>query len=586
MGCARGFQQIILRHKPGVSRITARVIPHSSRDEAVKTSMRAYHRELKNFEQLPEVIQEVTKLMQIRPGVSEGPAFAADVLRIEYEGNTGLHLTVVDLPGLISVANDEQTDEDVALVSNLVDNYLESSRTIILAVVQASNDIANQAIIQRARKFDKAGQRTVGIITKPDLINRGTEARIALLAKNEDTTKLKLGFFLLKNPNPVQLNAGISQDARKKDELDFFATSPWREYGLDKTRLGVDALREFLQELLEIHIEKELPKVRKEIQALLARKERDMANMGDERSTVAHIRMFLTRLSMKFHSLAQAALDGNYHSTDSDFFVSNDDSAHARLRAELHKLNGNFSTYMRVNGQKRKIRAQSEPDSDASSDEEPNAEEDQVLVTKKEWNEWVKEVYYRTRGRELPGNYNHVLLSELYHEQSSRWPKIAEDHLESVFSTTVNFIDIVFDSVITEAIVRDSVREIVLEKLEFNKQGAAEELKRLVEDEKRQPITYNHYYTDTIQNARKDSAKIAIQKAMDRVVQYDLHGKLHVSNTPVDTGKFLASLQNRVLVDMDDQACSEAKAGMEAYYKACIPHSHYGIRVMLTWNVL
>lgn len=72
--------------------------------------------------------------------MNEGPAFAADVLRIEVVGNTGLHLTVVDLPGLIAVENDEQTEEDIALVDTLVDAYLKSSRTIILAVVQANSN--------------------------------------------------------------------------------------------------------------------------------------------------------------------------------------------------------------------------------------------------------------------------------------------------------------------------------------------------------------------------------------------------------------------------------------------------------------
>ena len=66
----------------------------------------------------------------------------------------GLHLTVVDLPGLISVANDEQTEDDVRTVQDLVDSYVANPRTIILAVVQANNDIANQGIIQKSRRFD------------------------------------------------------------------------------------------------------------------------------------------------------------------------------------------------------------------------------------------------------------------------------------------------------------------------------------------------------------------------------------------------------------------------------------------------
>jgi hypothetical protein len=132
-----------------------------------------------------------------------GPAFGQDVLRIKFCGNTGLNLTIVDLPGIIQVPNDEQDDNDVDIVHALVDSYVSNPRTIILAVVQAGNDISNQSIIKKSKKFDKGGERTIGVVTKPDLINEGTQARIAALSRNEDTTKLKLGFFMVKNPSPT-----------------------------------------------------------------------------------------------------------------------------------------------------------------------------------------------------------------------------------------------------------------------------------------------------------------------------------------------------------------------------------------------
>ena len=107
----------------------------------------------------------------------KGPTFTQDVLRIEVTGSVGLHLMVVDLPGLIAVRNEEQTDHDGQIVQNMVDSYLTNTRTIILAVVQANNDIASQGIIQRSRRFDPADERTVGIITKPDLINKMQTAK-------------------------------------------------------------------------------------------------------------------------------------------------------------------------------------------------------------------------------------------------------------------------------------------------------------------------------------------------------------------------------------------------------------------------
>ena len=51
----------------------------------------------------------------------------------------------------------------------------------------------------------------------------------------------------------------------------------------------------------------------------------------------------------------------------------------------------------------------------------------------------------------------------------------------------------------------------------------------------------------------------------------DWNGKLHISNNAVDADKLLASLQKRIIVDMDVQACTEALAGLSAYYRASPP---------------
>lgn len=222
-------------------------------------------------------------------------------------GNTRLHLTIVDLPGLISVSENEH---DVQLVHDLVDTYLESSRTIILAVVPASSDVDTQGIIQRARRFDRDGDRTVGIITKPDLINQGTESRVARLAKNIDKTKLKLGFFLLKNPSPAQLEQGISLAEHHRAEIDFFSSGLWKREALDRSRIGVEKLRSFLQDLLDSHIEGELPKVREDIRSLLRTVDDELADIGTERSSPDQIRLYLMRISNDFHTLVRAGLEG------------------------------------------------------------------------------------------------------------------------------------------------------------------------------------------------------------------------------------------------------------------------------------
>lgn len=74
----------------------------------------------------------------------------------------------------------------------------------------ASSNIDTQSIIQHAYHFDKNDLKTVKIITKLDLINDGAEPHIIKLANNNNKIKLKLRFFLLKNPKPVKLEKNIT----------------------------------------------------------------------------------------------------------------------------------------------------------------------------------------------------------------------------------------------------------------------------------------------------------------------------------------------------------------------------------------
>lgn len=409
--CTRFATEIILRHCLNKNEIIAKILPSTSRTDEECVRMTNFQRQLSGFDDLPRVIQEASALMGITACAESdlgSPAFTADVLRLEVVGNTGLHLTVVDLPGLISVSENE---EDMRTVEHLVDGYLESSRTIILAIVPASNDIDTQKIIQRARLFDKAGLRTVGIITKPDLINKGTESRIANLAKNMDRVKLKLGFFLLKNPSPLEIREGLLWEERQRHEALFFNSSPWKEQNLDMTRVGIDNLRTFLQRLLDDHIERELPKVRKEVESLLKKTEREIVHIGPERSSVGQIRMFLTYVGMNFHNLTKAAVDGSYGGRDAIFFSSRT-TVNNRLRARIHLANEDFAEYMRKHAAKRRLLDEDETtttlnhcensgvskssgEPEISGESETSNEDDmneQLQVTKKQMTDWVKRV--------------------------------------------------------------------------------------------------------------------------------------------------------------------------------------------------
>lgn len=63
---------------------------------------------------------------------------------------------------------------------------------------------------------------------------------------------------------------------------------------------------------------------------------------------------------------------------------------------------------------------------------------------------------------------------------------------------------------------------------------------------------------------------------MREATDHEWNGKLHISNSAVDGQKLLAALQRRINVDMDLQACEEALAGLNAYYKVSYFLEHIG----------
>ncbi|KAK5107072.1 hypothetical protein LTR62_001890 [Meristemomyces frigidus] len=388
--CTKFAPEITITHTEGPTKVSAEIIPHRSRSDASKTELCMYRRNTAHFSELPDVIAAIGAHVGIWGfgNVEKGPAFVEDVLRFKVSGPIGLHLSVVDLPGLISVANEEQTEEDVQTVHSLVDSYVQNPRSIILAVVQANNDIANQGIIQKSKKYDKSG----------------TEERIAALAKNQDITKLKLGYFLLKNPSPSELASGVTQEQREGIELNYFASSPWKEQALEAERVGVAILRKFLQRLLDQRIEREMPKVREEIKHLIKRTENEINSLGEERP----------RRGISGCSCLELQRDSTT-------------SLPPRFTATI--------TTMKV---------MQTPVMDAWDvdpiQHSPEMSNGQGYVTEGEMKAFVLKLYRKIRGRELPGNYNHALLTELFHYQSKKWKMMASDHIADVFENLSSFV--------------------------------------------------------------------------------------------------------------------------------------------------
>lgn len=101
-----------------------------------------------------------------------------------------LDLTLIDLPGLTRVPVGDQPADIGAQIRQLVLNYISRESTLILAVSPANSDLATSDALQIAKEVDPDGNRTIGVLTKVDIMDHGTDARDIL---NNKVYPLKRG---------------------------------------------------------------------------------------------------------------------------------------------------------------------------------------------------------------------------------------------------------------------------------------------------------------------------------------------------------------------------------------------------------
>lgn len=185
-------------------------------------------------------------------------------------------LTMVDLPGLTKVAIDGQDPAIVEQIHTMVLQYITPINSIILAVTPANQDLANSDSLRIAREVDPEGERTIGVITKIDLMDQGTNARDILENK---IYPLKLGYIGVINRSQHDIDTNKSMEAARKSERKFFEDSV--DYSDLADRCGTGYLEQVLNRLLMEHIRSCMPNLRHKVQTMLMEKNAELQGYGD-----------------------------------------------------------------------------------------------------------------------------------------------------------------------------------------------------------------------------------------------------------------------------------------------------------------
>jgi GTPase SAR1 family protein len=131
---------------------------------------------------------------------------ARDIIEVDFFGPDLYNLTLTDLPGIVRVAGRGESDSIIDDINLLIKEYLENPRCVILAVVPANVDFHNSSIMAYVKEYDPSTRRTIPVITKPDLVDRGAEGGVRDLLLGLKTETFEMGFHMVKCRGQQQLN--------------------------------------------------------------------------------------------------------------------------------------------------------------------------------------------------------------------------------------------------------------------------------------------------------------------------------------------------------------------------------------------
>uniref|UniRef100_A0A9J8C1W7 Myxovirus (influenza virus) resistance G n=1 Tax=Cyprinus carpio carpio TaxID=630221 RepID=A0A9J8C1W7_CYPCA len=230
----------------------------------------------------------------------KGVGICDELITLEVMSPDVCDLTLIDLPGIARVPVNGQPEDIEKQIKRLITRYIEKQETINMVVVPCNTDIATTEALKMAQQVDPEGKRTVGILTKPDLIDRGTETKILDIVQNK-TFPLRKGYIMVKCRGQHQINEKISLEEAAETERDFFQKHSFFRCLLNEDKATIKSLATKLTQNLVDHIKKSLPQLNEQIKKQLwdLRDDLKECEAGPPQDPKG-AKLFLTETIMKF----------------------------------------------------------------------------------------------------------------------------------------------------------------------------------------------------------------------------------------------------------------------------------------------
>lgn len=185
-------------------------------------------------------------------------SFSVNPIELYISGEELPELSITDLPGSINVAPDESEQHLVGLVEKLIKEHVNDEKALILLVASMDQDLETSTAFRFVGNC-KALARSVGVLTKPDLLNRSRVEHVSRILSGK-VFKLGNGWFVTKNLSQEELDRSMTHTEARDLEKRFFEGDPWSSsLANHQASFGTRQLQDTISSLLVSHIERELP---------------------------------------------------------------------------------------------------------------------------------------------------------------------------------------------------------------------------------------------------------------------------------------------------------------------------------------
>jgi len=244
-----------------------------------------------------------------------------------------VNLTLVDLPGLTKVAVEGQQESIVQDIENMVRSFIEKPNCIILAISPANQDLATSDAIKISREVDPRGERTFGVLTKIDLMDKGTDAVDMLEGRSY---KLQFPWIGVVNRSQADINKSVDMIAARRREYEYFANSP--EYRHLANRMGSEHLGKMLSKHLETVIKSRIPGLQSLISKTINELEVELSRLGKPIASDAGGKLYMImEICRNFDQVFKEHLDGVRSGGDKIYSVFDNQLPAALKRLQFDK---------------------------------------------------------------------------------------------------------------------------------------------------------------------------------------------------------------------------------------------------------